>query len=96
MELKKWPFCVGGITPVWFSWYWENTDNFQSLYLGFKWSLIHDILSHYYDTLVTGNLVEIHKFKKELLHLVAKKVCQLWFCTRPYWEKDMWNDEGRA
>ena len=76
---------VGSITPVWFSYYRENTENFQSLYLGFKWSLIHDILSHYYDTLVTGILVEIHKFKKELSHLVAKKVYRLWFCTRPYW-----------
>ena len=64
---------VGGITPVWFSWYQENTKNFQSLYLSFKWSMIYDILSHYYDTLVTGILVEIHKLKKELSDLVAKK-----------------------
>ena len=29
-------------------------------------------------------------------HDNKKKVCQLWFCTRPYWEKYIWNDEGRA
>ena len=35
---------VGGITPVWFSYYRENAKNFQSLYLGFKGSLIYDII----------------------------------------------------
>ena len=63
---------VGGITPVWFSLYRENTVNFQSLYLGLKRSLIHDIY-HIIMTPLYRILVEIHKFKKQLSHLVVKK-----------------------
>ena len=86
------PWLRNGPPPAWFTWSGKYRK-FPKLISRFKWSLIHNILSHYYDTVVAGISVEIHKFKKQLSHLVAKKVCQLWFCTRPYWAKYMTREE---